>query len=135
MAETKPKKQWYDNKELFEKFSCMFARLEKELVKTQNDVKQYNGLVSKLINAEERLSQIQTMLADQIKRCDTVQLEKEQCAAIDEATYELREQLIAMGKAEERDRFERAIKIIGAVVLVLTTATGLITWFFNLWRF
>jgi hypothetical protein len=128
-------KQWYSNKELYERFNCMFARLEKELVKTQTDVKQYNGLVGKLIMTEKTLLKIQEMLSQQIARCDEVQTEKARCAAIDEATYELREELMSMGKAEERERFERAIKIIGAAVLIITTATGLITWFFNIWRF
>jgi len=39
------------------------------------------------------------------------------------------------GATEERERFERAIKIIGVAVLIITTATGLITWFFDVWRF
>ena len=63
MAEKK--KQWYNNKELFE----MVQGLGKELIKTQSAVKEYNSLVVKMSTHANKLD-------EQIKRCDSVQAAK-----------------------------------------------------------
>lgn len=76
--------QWYTNKELYEKFMCMFNKLEKnmdglekELAKTRSDVKQYNGLVGKLNDAQTACIEIREQLSEQVLRCNQVQAMKE----------------------------------------------------------
>jgi hypothetical protein len=129
----KEKEQWYSNKELYEKFLCMFTKLEKELQATRSDVKKYNGLFNKMTCMGDTQVKIEELIRAQVKRCDEVQALKETEFAVATATDTVRDQLIKYGKDEERDRFERAIKIIGVGVLLITTATGLVTWFLNLW--
>jgi hypothetical protein len=72
--------QWYSNKELYEKFLCMFKSLEKELKETRDDVKRYNGLVEKqeaLLKKHEQIEEacknVNRALAEQVRRCDEVQ--------------------------------------------------------------
>lgn len=101
-------------------------KLCKQLATLESDLKKYNGL-------HNRFNSVEEMLVEQIKKCNDVQIEKAKCAAVNVATESLREELIKLGRDEERERFERAMKIIGAGVLLLTTATGLVTWFLNIW--
>ena len=67
------KEQWYSNKELYEKFNCMFLSLEKELIKTRDDVKKYNNLVDKMHTVTGMMANIDKQLSEQVKRCDEVQ--------------------------------------------------------------
>lgn len=103
-------------------------QLGKQMNQLQGDIKKYNGLYVKV-------TEMNTKFDKQIARCNEVQNMKATAEAVDVATGDLKRLLIQQGMEEERYRFERAIKLIGAGVLILTTATGLITWFFNLWGF
>ena len=99
-------------------------RLGKQMNQLQGDIKKYNGLYKKV-------TEMNVKFDEQITRCNEVQSAKATDIAVDVAV----EELIEQGRAEERHRFERAMKLVGAGALIITTATGLITWFFNLWNF
>ncbi len=61
--------------------------------------------------------------------------EAELAAVVGEATAELRDRIKKQGMDEERQRFDRAIKIIGSGCLVLGSVTAFITWLLGIWTF
>jgi uncharacterized coiled-coil DUF342 family protein len=68
--------QWYNNKELFEKFNGMFEDLKDDLTETREAVKKYNGLHEKVEKNIQVVDQCKERLDKQINRCNEVQAGK-----------------------------------------------------------
>lgn len=103
----------------------------------------YNGFRKEVLQLQEDIT---TYCNDRTESCPVLPLlrkvegdlgehlsDVERIAAISEATSTLREQIKREGMDEERNRFNRAMKIIGASATIIVTLTGFISWVLGLW--
>ncbi len=99
-----------------------------EMQTLEKNLRKYNGL-------PERLQKVEKAVEKQIRLCESVQQGKIVNAEKDEAVQSALEEAREKGAKEQRDSFNKAILVWGKILLTLTTITGLITWFFDLWNF
>lgn len=71
--EKEPKREWYDNQQLFEMFSKKVEELTKEMDATKERLHDYNGLHDRFDNVEGKLKDVEGKVIAQVQRCDKVQ--------------------------------------------------------------
>jgi len=115
----------------------------KLLLHLDDRITDFNGFRGEVIDLKK---DIDAYLKGRSKSCPVLPLVREVEIAfnahVDEAEKEeliatttaaLKEKWTNEGKKEERERFERAIKIIGLAFTGITVATATITWILGLW--